>query len=221
MYPFHMDLFINGKNTSKPLFISSCISPSSPLKVEHYSLAGGKEGTVLLPGFPLSLVAYTKMLSKDHRNSCMGSSRLHIVHILFVTVALGKTEERMPEYDKDSGDFCHIFLVSSTLWYDASSVKFRLYVKQFWMDLLKKNLFNNLVNPTSAFLFILFQHQPYITYTELGVYMKFLRTWSQFILTSGFQWLCLIFSRDFLTLIPHQLFRDFAPHWSKNYYYFV
>lgn len=115
VYPFHMDIVINGKNASKPLFVSSCISPSSALKVEHYSLAGGKEVAVLSPGIPLSLVAYTKMLSKDHRNSCLGSSRLHVVQILFVTVALGKTEERMPEYDKDSGDFCHIFLVSSTL----------------------------------------------------------------------------------------------------------
>lgn len=110
-----MDIVINGKNASKPLFVSSCISPSSALKVEHYSLAGGKEVAVLSPGIPLSLVAYTKMLSKDHRNSCLGSSRLHVVQILFVTVALGKTEERMPEYDKDSGHFCHIFLVSSTL----------------------------------------------------------------------------------------------------------
>lgn len=120
--PLHVDIFINGKNASKPLFASSCISPSSALKVKHYSLAGGKERAVLLPGVPLSLVACTKMLSKDDRNSHMGSRRFHVVHIPFVTVVVWKTE-RIPEYDKDSGDFCHIFLLSITLWYGASSVK--------------------------------------------------------------------------------------------------
>lgn len=46
---------------------------------------------MLLPGIPLSLVACTKMLSKDDRNSCMWSSRLHVMHVLFGTVVLGKT----------------------------------------------------------------------------------------------------------------------------------
>lgn len=74
VHPFHMDEFINGKNASKPLFLRSCISPSSALRVEEYGLARGKEGVVLLPVIPLSLVASTKMLSKDHTNSHMRST---------------------------------------------------------------------------------------------------------------------------------------------------
>lgn len=118
-----MDIFINGKNASKPLFVSSCISPSSALRVEDYSLAGDKEGAVLLPGIPLSLEPVLKSWVKTIETAIWGQPELHVVRILFVTVAPGKTEERMSEYVKDSGDFCHIFLASSTLWYGASSVK--------------------------------------------------------------------------------------------------
>lgn len=74
--PFHMDIFIKGKNASKPQFLSLCISPSSALRVEDYGHCRiGKDGVVLLPRIPLSVVAGTKILSKDHRNSHMGSSK--------------------------------------------------------------------------------------------------------------------------------------------------
>jgi len=75
IYPFCRDEFINGKNAFKPLFLSSHISPSSALRVEDYGLARCKEGIVLLPGIPFSLVASTRMLSKDHRNGHTGSTK--------------------------------------------------------------------------------------------------------------------------------------------------
>lgn len=135
---------------------------------------------MLLPEIPLSLVASTKVLSKDYRNSHTGSAKAPCsAYPICNSGQWQMLDERMSEYVKNSGDFCHILLVSSDMvlpW-----LKFSLCVELFWMDFFFffSNWFNNFLNSTSGFLYVLLQIYCYVTLYRSWVGISKIRTSSE------------------------------------------